>query len=122
MGKHIRLALAQINCTVGDLSGNYEKICRYIKRAQYAGADIISFPELAVTGYPPEDLLFKAHFIGRNIDTLKRVAKCVGDIVTIIGFADRRGAKVFNSAAVLDRVKIIAIYHKMLLPNYGVFD
>ena len=122
MRKQIRLALAQINCTVGDLSGNCEKICRYIKRAQDAGADIVSFPELAVTGYPPEDLLFKFHFVERNIDTLKRIAKCVGDIVAIIGFADRRGVKVFNSAAVLHKGKITAIYHKMLLPNYGVFD
>ncbi|MDP3789747.1 MAG: NAD+ synthase [Candidatus Omnitrophota bacterium] len=122
MRKHIRLALAQINCTVGDLSGNCEKICQYISKAESAGADIVSFPELAVTGYPPEDLLFKAHFVERNIDTLKRIAKRADDIVVIVGFADRRGSKVFNSAAVLHRGKIIAIYHKMLLPNYGVFD
>ena len=122
MRKQIRLSLAQINCTVGDLAGNCEKICRCINRAEAAGADIISFPELAVTGYPPEDLLLKLHFVERNIDALKRVAKCVGDIVAIVGFADRRGAKVFNSAAVLYKGKIIAIYHKMLLPNYGVFD
>ena len=122
MRKQIRLALAQINCTVGDLAGNCEKICRCINRAEAAGADIISFPELAVTGYPPEDLLLKFHFVERNIDALKRIAKCVGDIAAIVGFADRRGTKVFNSAAVLCKGKIIAIYHKMLLPNYGVFD
>ncbi len=122
MRKHIRLALAQINCTVGDLAGNCEKICRYINKAEAAGADIISFPELAVTGYPPEDLLLKAHFVERNIDALKKVARSVGNIVAIVGFVDRHGTRVFNSAAVIFKGKIAAIYHKMLLPNYGVFD
>jgi len=122
MRKHIRLALAQINCTVGDLAGNCEKICRCINKAQASGADIISFPELAVTGYPPEDLLLKAHFVERNIDALKKVVRSVGNIVAIVGFVDRHGTRVFNSAAVIFRGKIAAIYHKMLLPNYGVFD
>ena len=122
MRKHIRLALAQINCTVGDLAGNCEKICLYINKAQAAGADIVSFPELAVTGYPPEDLLLKAHFVEQNIDALKKVARAVGNIVAIVGFADGHGTKVFNSAAVIFKGKIVAIYHKMLLPNYGVFD
>jgi len=122
MKKDIRLALAQINCTVGDIAGNCEKICRQINKAQVAGADIISFPELAVTGYPPEDLLLKAHFVENNIGALKTLAKFVGNIVAIIGFADKQGKKVFNSAAIIFKGKIAAIYHKMLLPNYGVFD
>lgn len=122
MKKTIRLALAQINCTVGDLSYNSEKIIDYIGRAQRCGADIVSFPELSITGYPPEDLLFKAHFVEDNIGKLKEVAKRVGDIVAIVGFADRRGADIYNAAAVIYKGRIRAVYHKMLLPNYGVFD
>ncbi|MBI5123922.1 MAG: NAD+ synthase [Candidatus Omnitrophica bacterium] len=122
MKNDIRLALAQVNCTVGDLSYNAKKITDYIKKGEKAGADIISFPELAITGYPPEDLLFKAHFVERNIDTLKEAAKSAGDIVAIMGFADRRGVNVYNAAAIIYKGKIRAIYHKMILPNYGVFD
>lgn len=122
MEKKIRLAIAQINCTVGDLSSNAKKITECIKKAQAAGADIISFPELAITGYPPEDLLLKSHFIQRNIDTLKDVAKSVGDIVAVVGFVNRQGTKNYNAAAIIYKGKIRAIYHKMLLPNYGVFD
>ncbi len=122
MRQNVRLALAQINCTVGDLAANAGKITEYIKMAEKAGADIVSFPELAVTGYPPEDLLLKSHFIRRNIDTLKELAKSVGNIVAVIGFTDRRGAKNYNAAAIIYKGRIKAVYHKMLLPNYGVFD
>ncbi len=122
MRKCVRLALAQINCTVGDIRGNSKKICEYIKKAEDLGADIISFPELSITGYPPEDLLFKAHFVQRNIDILKDVARSAGDIAAVVGFADRRGNNIYNAAAVIYRGKILGVYHKMLLPNYGVFD
>lgn len=122
MKKCIRLALAQVNSTVGDLSFNAKKITDYIKKAEKAGADIVSFPELAITGYPPEDLLLKTHFVQRNIDTLKDVANHVGDIVAIVGFADRQGAGVYNAAGIIYKGSIAAVYHKMLLPNYGVFD
>lgn len=120
--KYVRLALAQINCTVGDLSANAKKIIDYIKEGEKTGADVISFPEMSVTGYPPEDLLFKTHFVERNIDTLEAIAKCTGDIVAIVGFVDKRGNDIYNAAAVIYKGKIAAIYHKTFLPNYGVFD
>lgn len=122
MEKQVRLALAQVNCTVGDLHLNAAKITEYIEKAQRAGADIVAFPELAITGYPPEDLLFKQHFIERNIEMLKGLAKSVGDIIVIAGFADKKGAGVYNAAAVMYKGKLLGAYHKMLLPNYGVFD
>lgn len=122
MEKHIRLALAQVNCTVGDLYFNAGKITEYIEKAQKAGADIVSFPELAITGYPPEDLLFKQHFIERNMEVLKGLARSVGDIIVIAGFADKKGSGVYNAAAVMHKGKVLGAYHKMLLPNYGVFD
>lgn len=122
MKKCIRLALAQVNSTVGNLSFNAKKVTDYIKKAEKAGADIVSFPELAITGYPPEDLLLKTHFVQRNIDTLKDVANHVGDIVAIVGFADRQGAGIYNAAGIIYKGSIAAVYHKMLLPNYGVFD
>jgi len=122
MKKTIRLALAQINCTVGDLYLNTARIIEYVKKAQNFGADIVAFPELSITGYPPEDLLFKSHFIDHNIHTLKKIVKAVGDIVAIVGFADKKGRDIYNAAAVIYKGKILGIYHKMLLPNYGVFD
>ena len=122
MQKLIRLAQAQVNSVVGDLSYNAEKINSYISRAQKAGAGLVTFPELAVTGYPPEDLLFKAHFIQRNIDALNSVARSVKDIIAVVGFVDKRGGDIYNAAAIIHKKKIRAIYHKMLLPNYGVFD
>lgn len=122
MQKLIRLAQAQVNNVVGDLSYNAEKIKSYIGRAESAGADIVTFPELAITGYPPEDLLFKAHFIQRNIDALNSVARSVKDIIAVVGFADKKGGNIYNAAAIIYKQKIRAIYHKMLLPNYGVFD
>ncbi|MFA5500739.1 MAG: NAD+ synthase [Candidatus Omnitrophota bacterium] len=122
MEKHVRLALAQVNCTVGDLYFNAGKITDYIEKAQKAGADIVSFPELAITGYPPEDLLFKQHFIERNMEILKGVARSVGDIVVVAGFADKKGSGVYNAAAIMYKGKVLGAYHKILLPNYGVFD
>jgi NAD+ synthase (glutamine-hydrolysing) len=122
MQKFIRLAQAQVNSVVGDLFFNTEKINSYIRRAESAGADIVTFPELAITGYPPEDLLFKAHFIRRNIDALNSVAKSVKDIIAVVGFVDKKGGNIYNAAAILHKKKVRAIYHKMLLPNYSVFD
>ncbi len=122
MEKYIRLALAQVNCTVGDLYFNAGKITDYIEKAQKAGADIVSFPELAITGYPPEDLLLKQHFIERNMEILKGLARSVGDIIVIAGFADKKSSGVYNAAAVMYKGKVLGAYHKILLPNYGVFD
>jgi NAD+ synthase (glutamine-hydrolysing) len=111
-----------VNSVVGDLFFNTEKIKLYISMAESQGADIVTFPELSITGYPPEDLLFKAHFIRRNIDALNDVARVVKNIVAVVGFVDKTGDNIYNAAAIIHKNKIRAIYHKMLLPNYGVFD
>jgi NAD+ synthase (glutamine-hydrolysing) len=116
------LAQAQINSVVGDLSCNAGKISEYIDKAYAAGADIVTFPELSITGYPPEDLLFKDHFVRSNIDALNIVVKETKDIVAIVGFVDKKGPDIYNAAAIIHKGKIRAVYHKMILPNYGVFD
>ena len=118
----LRLAIAQINCTVGDLEGNCRKITGCVGKAADQGVDIIVFPELAITGYPPEDLLLKPKFIADNIDSLKNTARSVNDMICVIGFVNKTGPDLFNSAAVIRKSKIAGIYNKMLLPNYGVFD
>src|SRR3989338_5668192 len=122
MKKSLRIAIAQINCTVGDFEGNYKKICDYLKLAKGVGAGIISFPELTITGYPPEDLLLKSQFIDDNLDILKRIVKSVDDLVAVIGFVDKVKNDIYNAAAIIYEGKIAGIYHKALLPNYGVFD
>jgi len=122
MKKTIRLALAQINCTVGDLKGNSAKILAHIEKASKSDADILSFPELAITGYPPEDLLLKPQFVADNIDALKGIVKNVGDITVVLGFIDEVKGDIYNAACVIRRGAIKGVYHKMLLPNYGVFD
>ena len=119
--KTVRIALCQINPTVGDLSGNVKKITDFIERASGHDPDIIAFPELALTGYPPEDLLLKPQFIEDNIGALGEIRERVGDFVVIAGFVDRKN-DIYNAAAVLHKKKLIDVYHKMHLPNYGVFD
>lgn len=122
MKKSLRLAIAQINCTVGDLEGNYQKIAEYIQKAKSFGADIVSFPELAITGYPPEDLLLKEKFIDDNLVALKKLAKATSGTTAVIGFVDRKNGDIYNAAAVIRNGEIKGIYHKIFLPNYGVFD
>jgi len=122
MKKTIRVSHAQIDTTVGDIKGNFKKIVEYIEKAEEERVDIISFPELTITGYPPEDLLLKPKFIDENLKMLSKVEKKVGEIIAVIGFVDRKNGKLFNSAAVIYKGKIYGIYHKFLLPNYGVFD
>lgn len=117
----LRIALAQINPTVGDFEGNVSKIIHYFENAGKAGAQIVVFPELAITGYPPEDLLLKPNFIEDNLEALKKVQKKVKDIIAIVGFVDRSD-DIYNAAAIIYNKKLINTYHKMYLPNYGVFD
>jgi NAD+ synthase (glutamine-hydrolysing) len=117
----LRIALAQINPTVGDFEGNVSKIIDYIEGSVKAGAQIVVFPELAITGYPPEDLLLKTHFIEDNLEALRKVQKKVKDIIAVVGFVDRRD-DIYNAAAVVYNKKLVGTYHKMYLPNYGVFD
>ncbi|MFA5143095.1 MAG: NAD+ synthase [Candidatus Omnitrophota bacterium] len=122
MKTSVRICIAQINCVVGDLDGNTAKIIEYLRKAKDAGADIVSFPELAVTGYPPEDLLLKEAFVTDNLESLKRVTKAADDIVTIVGFVDRAGGDIYNAAAVIHKAKVLGICRKEILSNYGVFD
>jgi NAD+ synthase (glutamine-hydrolysing) len=119
----LRLALAQINPTVGDLSGNADKIISYVKKAKKDKSDIVVFPELSLTGYPPEDLILKPQFIADNLSGIKRISRSVSGITAVIGFIDRgKDNEIYNAAAVISEGRIIDIYHKIFLPNYGVFD
>jgi NAD+ synthase (glutamine-hydrolysing) len=117
----LRAALAQINTTVGDLEGNAAKIRASIRRAKEEGAMLVLFPELALTGYPPEDLLLKTHFLDAAGETLEELAGEVEGIVALVGFPERAD-DVYNSAAVLADGEVAAVYRKVYLPNYSVFD
>ena len=117
----IRLALAQINVTVGDLAGNREKILDHVHRARDLGAHVVVFPELAIPGYPPEDLLFKPRFIQSNLDVLNELVRATQGIAAIFGFVDRHD-DIYNAAAIACDGRLIDVYHKTYLPNYGVFD
>jgi NAD+ synthase (glutamine-hydrolysing) len=117
----LRAALAQIDSTVGDVEGNAAKIAESIESAKQAGAAIVVFPELALTGYPPEDLLLKTHFLDAAGVALERLAAEVHGIVALVGFPERAD-DVYNSAAVLADRRVAAVYRKNHLPNYGVFD
>ncbi len=116
-----RLAMAQMNATVGDLDGNSERIVAAIRDARDLGADLVAFPELALPGYPPEDLLLKPQFIRENSDQLLQIAAECQGIAAIVGFIDA-DADIYNAAAVIYDGKVVGIYRKMYLPNYGVFD
>src|SRR6185369_9579393 len=113
----LRLAMAQINVVVGDVDGNARKITEWIGKARDAGAEIVTFPELALTGYPPEDLLLKPQFIDANLRALDRLAVSTRGITAIVGFVDRDD-DIFNAAAIIQDGKVVNSYHKMYLPNY----
>lgn len=117
----LRVGLAQINCTVGDLEGNTKKIIQYLDKAKKMGVELICFPELSITGYPPEDLLLKPQFIEDNLKALKRIIPKTEGLTAVVGFVDRNG-EVYNAAAVIHNKKLVEVYHKINLPNYGVFD
>ncbi len=116
-----RLAMAQMNPTVGDLEGNTAKILRFMEEARSLGADLVAFPELAISGYPPEDLLFKPQFIQDNRRYLDQVVAASRGIAVVVGFPDGNGG-IYNAAAVAYDGKLVDVYHKIYLPNYGVFD
>jgi NAD+ synthase (glutamine-hydrolysing) len=117
----VRIALAQINPTVGDLEGNAAKISRYVDQARDAGAELVLFPELALSGYPPEDLLLKEHFLRASAEALAELAAGVEGIVAVVGFPERT-EDVFNSVAVIADGAVRTTYRKMRLWNYGVAD
>jgi len=116
-----RVALAQINTTVGDLDGNAAKAVECIERAKAAGADLVAFPELTTTGYPPEDLLFKQQFIRGNLAALDRIVEATRGTTAVIGFVEA-GEDIYNAAAVARDGEVAGVYRKMYLPNYSVFD
>lgn len=122
MSKNIRIGLAQINTTVGDLDGNRNKIIENISKAATLDCDILVFPELTICGYPPEDLLLRKQFITEQRKTLEELLPHINDIACVVGFVDSQNGKLYNSAAVLQNKKISGIYHKIKLPNYSVFD
>jgi NAD+ synthase (glutamine-hydrolysing) len=118
----LRIALAQINTTIGDLDGNAAKIVDWTSRARDLGADVVAFPELAVTGYPPEDLVLRRSFVEDNLAALEEmVAPATAGICAIVGFIDL-DEDVYNAAAIISDGKVFGRYHKQFLPNYGVFD
>lgn len=129
----LKVAGAQLNLTVGDIPGNEQKIADAMNRAGEAGADVLVLPELAIPGYPPEDLVLRRDFVEANIDALRRLARRSGRTTTVLGFVDfatgsGSGAedaerrRVANAAAVISDGELRGVYHKVLLPNYGVFD
>ena len=119
--RELRVAMAQVNATVGDFEGNGDKIIRAVGEARSLGVDLIAFPELAVCGYPPEDLLLKPQFIAENLRALERVRQASAGITVVVGFVDA-AEDVFNAAAVIHDGRLVDVYHKVYLPNYGVFD
>jgi len=118
----LKVALAQINPCVGDIEYNANKIISNIRKAKKLHADIIIFPELSLTGYPPEDLLLKPHFVEKNLRYLKIIEKESKDIIVLLGFVDKFKERIYNSCAFLKDGILQDVYHKIYLPNYGVFD
>jgi len=119
----LRIALGQVNTTVGDLAGNVGTMTEWASRATELGADLVVFPELAVTGYPPEDLVLRPEFVRENREALAQLAAGTADGCAVItGFVDRAADGLHNAAAFLRGGAVDAVYHKAKLPNYGVFD
>jgi len=115
--------MAQVNSTVGDLEGNIAKIRKFLADAKRCGAGLVVFPELAVTGYPPQDLLLENGFVQKNKRALEEMIKGNAvDVVGVVGFVDYRGKDLFNAAAVFKKDKLLGIIYKALLPTYDVFD
>jgi len=113
--------MAQINTTVGDFGGNIAKILKAMAEARSLGADLVTFPELAICGYPPEDLLLKPQFIEQNLKSLSRVIEESQGLTLVVGFVDSK-EDIYNAAAIIHDGRLVAVYHKVYLPNYGVFD
>jgi NAD+ synthase (glutamine-hydrolysing) len=123
MSKPLRLALAQVNATVGDIAGNVRKVLSACARAREAGANLVVFPEMVLPGYPPEDLLLRASFVEENLAAWREVAGSARGVTVVAGFVDRDGkGGVCNAAGVAAGGRVLGVYRKMHLPNYGVFD
>ncbi|MDZ7301172.1 MAG: NAD+ synthase [candidate division KSB1 bacterium] len=122
MTQSLRLALAQINLTVGDVPGNTARIIEYLDKARAEKANLVLMPELAITGYPPEDLVLRRDFVEANVQALKKVAEATQDLIAVVGCVERENGATFNTAAVCVDGCLLTTYHKIRLPNYGVFD
>ena len=123
MNKPLHLALAQVNATVGDIAGNVQKVLSACGRAREAGAALVVFPEMVLPGYPPEDLLLRASFVEENLAAWREVARSVRGVTVVAGFVDRDGkGRVWNAAGIAVDGRVLGVYRKMHLPNYGVFD
>ncbi len=119
--RRLRIGMAQINTTVGDFDSNIQKILGAISDARSLRVDLLTFPELAICGYPPEDLLFKPQFIEENLRSLTRVIDSSSGLTIVVGFVDAK-EDIYNAAAIIHDGQLISVYHKIYLPNYGVFD
>ncbi len=117
----LRIGMAQINTTVGDFAGNTRKILEAMAQARSWGVDLLAVPELATCGYPPEDLLFKPKFIEENLRCLDKIVADSSGLTVVVGFVDAK-EDIYSAAAVIHDGKLAGIYHKIYLPNYGVFD
>src|SRR5437879_10585381 len=122
----MKVAMAQINTTVGDLEGNEAKVLAAYSRALAEGVDLVMFPELTLAGYPPRDLLLKKSFVSKNLETLERLARATKKTAMLVGYVGRNetppGREVTNSAALLREGKVVATRIKTLLPTYDVLD
>ncbi|MBN1361922.1 MAG: NAD+ synthase [Sedimentisphaerales bacterium] len=118
----MRIALGQFNAVVGDLAGNVAKAKKMVAQAVQAGADLVAFPELSICGYPPEDLVYKNHFVEDCRVAVEELALAWPEQTVVMGFVERSGGKLYNAAAVLQGGRIVETYHKCELPNYSVFD
>ena len=129
----LRVGLAQVNPRVGDINANLDTVVRYVAMAEEAGCDLVAFPELTLSGYPPEDLVLKSGFVADNRAALEKVAARAGRCAVVVGFVDEaddepvaqtsaRPARLFNAAALCANGTVLGVYHKQLLPNYSVFD
>ena len=119
--RQLRIGISQINTTVGDFATNTRKILEAIDEARSLGVDVITFPELAICGYPPEDLLLKPQFIEENLRSLDKIVNGSSGLTVVVGFVDAE-KDIYNAAAVIHDGKLVGVYHKIYLPNYGVFD
>ena len=119
--RSIRIALSQINTTLGDLEGNAQKIIEGIQSARNMGVDLLAFPELALTGYPPEDLLLMPRFVQQNLEIMRKIVETTRGLTVVVGFIDKKD-DIYNAAALAHNGELVDIYHKVFLPNYGVFD
>lgn len=118
----MKIALAQMNLVVGDIKGNASRIKEMTGRASDEGASIVVFPELAVTGYPPEDLVYKRTFVTENLAAVEEIASAGLEPAAILGFVGSEEGRLYNSAAICGGGRLLSVYHKQSLPNYGVFD